>query len=143
MIVLLTASGGLASPKPLPVRAPNVQVDKANPISGDWNATFEVEGMKVPFRFKLRLEGNKVTGTAESEHAGAGTLTDGSYSDEKLSFTMVFAKHESIAVSGKLEGSSGECLHDMAHDARQSPVQAPELTQPSYHSVALYRIFRC
>jgi hypothetical protein len=105
MIVLLTASGGLASPKPLPVRAPNVQVDKANPISGDWNATFEVEGMKVPFRFKLRLEGNKVTGTAESEHTGAGTLTDGSYSDEKLSFTMVFAKHESIAVSGKLEGS--------------------------------------
>ena len=99
------ASGGLASPKPLPVRAPNVQVDKANPISGDWNATFEVEGMKVPFRFKLRLEGNKVTGTAESEHTGAGTLTDGSYSDEKLSFTMVFAKHESIAVSGKLEGS--------------------------------------
>jgi hypothetical protein len=105
VIVLLTASGGLVSPKLLSASPSNTQVDKANPISGDWNATFEVEGMKVPFRLKLRLDGDKVTGTAESQHTGAGTLTDGSYSEEKLSFTMVFAKHESIAVSGKLEGS--------------------------------------
>ncbi|MEY2605791.1 MAG: hypothetical protein QOH31_3607 [Verrucomicrobiota bacterium] len=105
MSVLLTASCGLASSKSLPGSPSNAQVDKANPISGDWNATFEVEGIKVPFRFKLRLEGDKVTGTAESEHTGAGTLKDGSYSDEKLAFTMVFPKHESIAVSGKLEGS--------------------------------------
>ena len=103
--VLLTTSGGLVSPRSLSASSSSTQVDKANPISGDWNATFEVEGMKVPFRLKLRLDDQKVTGTAESQHTGAGTLTDGSYSEEKLSFTMVFAKHESIAVSGKLEGS--------------------------------------
>jgi hypothetical protein len=106
--VLLTGSGALA-PKSI-AGTSNAQVDKANPISGDWNATFEVEGTTVPFRFKLRLDGRKVTGTAESEHTGAGTLKDGSYSDEKLTFTVVFDHHEPIAVSGKLEGNklSGE-----------------------------------
>jgi hypothetical protein len=108
MGLLLTGSGALA-PKSI-AGTSNAQVDKANPISGDWNATFEVEGTKVPFRLKLRLDGRKVTGTAESEHTGAGTLQDGSYSDEKLTFTIVFANHEPIEVSGKLEGNklSGE-----------------------------------
>ena len=105
VIVSLTASVGLVLPRSLSANPSSAQVDKANPISGDWNAMFELEGMNVPFRLKLRLDGDKVTGTAESQHTGAGTLTAGSYSEEKLNFTMVFAKHESIAVSGKLEGS--------------------------------------
>jgi hypothetical protein len=36
MSVLLTASGGLAGPKSLPVSPSNAQVDKTNPISGDY-----------------------------------------------------------------------------------------------------------
>ncbi|HZE62277.1 MAG TPA: hypothetical protein VE056_00275, partial [Pyrinomonadaceae bacterium] len=45
-----------------------------------------------------------VTGTAYSEHTGAGTLRDGSWAENKFSFTLDFAKHESIAITGHLEG---------------------------------------
>ena len=54
VFVLLTTSGGLESPRSLSASSSSTQVDKANPISGDWNAMFEVEGMKGPFRLKLR-----------------------------------------------------------------------------------------
>jgi len=84
--------------------------DKADAISGDWIALFEVEGNKVPVKFKFKLNGQQVTGTADSDHTGPGTLTNGTFSANKISFTMVFTEHESIEVTGKLEAGklSGE-----------------------------------
>ncbi|MDT7543528.1 MAG: hypothetical protein QOE33_3432 [Acidobacteriota bacterium] len=73
---------------------------KADPVSGDWDVTFEIQGMTVPANFKLKLDGDKVTGTAYSDHTGAGTLSKGSWVDNKLNFTLDFAKHESIVVNG-------------------------------------------
>jgi hypothetical protein len=77
--------------------------DKADALSGDWNALFEVEGNKVPVKFKFKLNGQQVTGTADSDHTGPGTLSNGTFAANKISFTMVFARHESIDVTGKLE----------------------------------------
>ena len=54
-----------------------------------------------PAPFKLKLDGDKVTGTAESAHTGPGTIRDGSGIDGKLSFTLDFKTHESIAITGK------------------------------------------
>ncbi|MDT7807799.1 MAG: hypothetical protein QOJ70_1612 [Acidobacteriota bacterium] len=65
--------------------------------------TFELQGTKVPASFKLKLNGDKVTGTADSHHTGAGTLSKGSWLDNKLDFTLDFAAHESIVVTGKIE----------------------------------------
>jgi hypothetical protein len=73
---------------------------KADPVSGDWDVTFEIQGMTVPANFKLKLDGDKVTGTAYSDHTGAGTVSKGSWVDNKLNFTLDFAKHESIVVNG-------------------------------------------
>jgi hypothetical protein len=84
--------------------APLIEKMDADPISGEWNVSFYVQGTTTPATFKLILEGNKVTGTAESAHTGPGTLRDGSWKENKLSFTLDFAKHESIAVTGHLEG---------------------------------------
>src|SRR3982751_2222571 len=77
--------------------------DRADPISGEWDASFYAMGTTTPFTFDLKLDGHKVTGTAESAHTGPGTLTNGEWTDNKLSFTMEFAAHEAIIVTGTLK----------------------------------------
>jgi len=72
-------------------------------ISGDWDAVFKVGEHTSPASFKFKLDGDKVTGTAESAHTGPGTIRDGSWVDGKLSFTLDFKTHESIAITGKLQ----------------------------------------
>ena len=77
---------------------------QSDPISGAWDVSFFVNGKAHPSTFDLKLEGAKVTGTAFSDHTGPGTLRDGTWSDGKLSFTLDFKKHESIAIKGTLKG---------------------------------------
>jgi hypothetical protein len=77
--------------------------DKSDPISGEWDATFELQGTTVPVKFKFKLDGHKVTGTAESAHTGPGTLSKGSWVDNKLTFTLDFTTHESIALNGSFK----------------------------------------
>jgi Tol biopolymer transport system component len=74
-----------------------------DPISGDWDASFTLQGTTVPGIFKLKLDGEKVTGTVESVHTGPGTLSKGSWVDNKLSCTLDFMKHDSIEVTGSLK----------------------------------------
>ena len=76
---------------------------KKDPISGEWEVMFELQGTKVPGVFKLKLDGDKVTGTAESEHTGPGTLSKGAWADPQISFTLDFSSHDSIAVTGRLK----------------------------------------
>ena len=52
-----------------------------DPISGEWDVTFHVEGMATPATFRLALDGGRVSGTAESHHTGPGTVRDGSWKD--------------------------------------------------------------
>ncbi|HJZ82047.1 MAG TPA: hypothetical protein VKD91_16935 [Pyrinomonadaceae bacterium] len=80
-----------------------------DPISGQWKGQFEVSGYSAEVTLNLKLKGTQVVGTADSEHTGAGTLSKGSWANNKLSFTMDFAAHESIAATavlkdGKLTG---------------------------------------
>jgi len=72
-------------------------------ISGEWKVTFYVHEMKTPATFNFKLDGSTVTGTAYSDHTGQGTIRDGKWADGKLSLTLVFAKHESIVVTGALK----------------------------------------
>jgi len=82
----------------------------ADPITGEWAVKFTLQGTTVPGTLKLKLEGDKVTGTANSEHTGAGTLSDGTWAHDKLSFTLDFPAHDSIALTGNLHDGklSGE-----------------------------------
>ncbi len=77
--------------------------DSQDPISGEWEVAFFVHEKKTPATFTLKLEGTKVTGTAYSDHTGAGTVREGKWVDGKLSFTLDFKKHESIAISGAIK----------------------------------------
>ena len=77
--------------------------DSRDPISGEWEVSFFVHEEKTPATFSLKLDGTKITGSAYSDHTGAGTVRDGKWVDGKLSFTLDFKKHESIAISGALK----------------------------------------
>jgi len=74
--------------------------DQNDPVSGEWEVSFFVHEKKTPATFTLKLEGTKISGTAYSDHTGAGTVRDGKWVDGKLSFTLDFKKHESIAITG-------------------------------------------
>lgn len=78
-------------------------------VTGDWDVTCHVVGYTIPGKMSLKVEGEVVTGTVETEHTGHGTISNGSWKDGKLSFTANFEKHESIVFTGavkdgKLEG---------------------------------------
>ena len=80
----------------------SVVADNEDPISGEWNVTFFVHKSTTPGTFILKLDGSKVTGTVYSNHTGPGVVRDGKWADGKLSFTLDFKNHESIALTGTL-----------------------------------------
>ena len=81
---------------------PGARSTDSDQISGEWEVSFFVHGHTTPATFTFKLEGQKLTGTAYSDHTGAGTIRDGKFADGKLSFTLDFKKHESIAIAGAL-----------------------------------------
>jgi hypothetical protein len=56
-------------------------------VSGDWEASADAQGTAIPFTLKLKLEGDKVTGTSDSAQ-GSSALSKGTYTAGKLSFTL-------------------------------------------------------
>jgi len=111
LVALALIAGKWSSVSPAPLR-PLAQsgAESKDPISGEWEGRFEIGGGSATLAFNLKLDGDKVTGTAESAHTGPGTLSQGLLTDKKLSFTLNFAAHESIAVDGSLKDGqlSGE-----------------------------------
>lgn len=79
------------------------QNNASDRLSGQWDVSFFVHGKATPATFTFKLEGEKVTGTAYSDHTGAGTIRDGKWVDGRLSFVLEFKKHESIAIKGGFE----------------------------------------
>jgi hypothetical protein len=94
----------------------------ADNISGDWNVSFEVEGMTVTGTFNLTLDGESVTGKAYTDHTGPGTLSRGRYEDGKLSFTLDFSAHESILVTGLFK--DGKLIGEFATEGMRGKWEA-------------------
>jgi hypothetical protein len=76
--------------------------DTVDPITGEWNVVFLVQNSRTPAIFSLTRHGNLVTGTVNSDHTGPGVIRDGEWKDGKLSFTVDFKTHQSIAIAGTL-----------------------------------------
>jgi hypothetical protein len=85
----------------------------ADPLSGEWNATFYVGDTTTPATFKFKLEGTTVTGTISADHTGEGTIRDGKWLDGKLSFAADFKSHQPIVIQGILKDGklAGEAHH--------------------------------
>jgi len=99
-----------------------------DPISGDWDASFTLQGTTVTGMFKLKLDGERVTGTVESAHTGPGTLSKGSWADNKLSCTLDFEKHDSIEITGSLK--DGKLVGEFRTEGMQGTWEAKKKTPP-------------
>jgi hypothetical protein len=71
------ASGETAKPAP----------SGADPVSGEWDATADAQGTTIPFTLKLKLDGDKVTGSSESPQ-GSAPISKGSFVANKLTFSL-------------------------------------------------------
>lgn len=72
-----------ANPAPTtPMAAP-----AGDPLTGEWSASADAQGMTIPFTLNLKLEGDKVTGTSASDQ-GTTSLSKGAWSNNKLTFTL-------------------------------------------------------
>lgn len=76
-------AGAAAAPAPTATAAPAA----GDPISGEWAASADAQGMTIPFTLKLKLEGDKVTGTSESDQ-GVAPLSKGMWSANNLTFAL-------------------------------------------------------
>ena len=86
------------------IGASGTRATSPDPISGTWDVTFSVQGMSVPATFTFSLDEEKLTGSALSDHTGPGKIREGgSFRDNALRFTLDFAAHDSIDVTGTLE----------------------------------------
>jgi major membrane immunogen (membrane-anchored lipoprotein) len=79
-----------------------------DPVTGEWAATADAGGNTIPFTLKLKLEGDKVTGTSESDQ-GSVPLNKGSYTAGKLSFQLDTGQG-SITLTGMVK--DGKILGD-------------------------------
>jgi hypothetical protein len=93
-VLVLAASIAVAQPGAQP----------SGSIAGEWQITFMVQGQSVGGTLVLAAEGEKLTGTVETQHTGPGKLQDGKFAASKLSATCVFERHESIDLTGELQG---------------------------------------
>ena len=58
-----------------------------DPISGEWDASADAGGTTIPVTLKMKLEGDKVTGSSDSAQ-GSAPLSKGTYKDNKLTFSL-------------------------------------------------------
>ncbi len=115
-LFVMSLSGCSAHHRALFSGQPTRQISAAlneDPISGEWNATFYDHENTISSRFTLKLDGKKVTGTVYSDRTGEGTIRDGQWSEDRLSFTVDFKEHKSLVVQGGLKNGrlAGECHH--------------------------------
>ena len=73
-------------------------------IAGQWNITFAVQGQTASGTLNLAVEGETLTGTVATAHTGPGKLQDGKFAAKKLHAICVFEQHDSIALTGELQG---------------------------------------
>jgi hypothetical protein len=74
------SSAGAPASAPAPAAA-------GDPISGEWDAAADAGGTSFPFTLKLKLEGDKVTGSSDSAQ-GSAPLSKGTFVGDKLSFSL-------------------------------------------------------
>ncbi len=78
---------------------------KGDVISGEWAAVITRPNRNVPITFKLKLEGDKVTGAYESSHLGNGTISDSSWVDNKLKITIQ-SSHGALVLTAALQNDN-------------------------------------
>ena len=79
----------------------------AEDISGEWEAVADANGQAVPFVLSLKLEGEKITGSSNSQ-LGTANISSGTWKDGKLAIVLEGGSGQitmvATIVEGKLSG---------------------------------------
>jgi len=79
----------------------------ADEISGEWEAVADANGQAVPFVLSLKLEGEKITGSSNSQ-LGTANISSGTWKDGKLAIVLEGGSGQitmvATIVEGKLSG---------------------------------------
>jgi len=73
----------------------------ADPLTGEYDGTVDMQDGAMPFSLKLKLEKDKVTGEVGSQQ-GAVPITDGSFADGKLSISFNYVDGAAVLMTGTL-----------------------------------------
>ena len=92
-------------------------------ITGDWVIHFQAGHQRVSGSLHLQADGERLAGTVETAHTGAGTVENGKWGQQKLSATLVFEKHEAVLLEGELK-SDGTLAGDYKTEGRNETWQA-------------------
>ncbi|MGH9523273.1 MAG: hypothetical protein ACRD3E_12165 [Terriglobales bacterium] len=97
----------------------------ADAMNGSWTVTFTVQAQTVSGEMTFQAQGEKLSGTVETEHTGRGTLKGGAWSEAKLSGIYVFERHQAIAIAGEFrEGKLAGVFRTEGMDGRWEAVCA-------------------
>lgn len=66
---------------------PSTPSDPADPITGEWDASTDDQGGASRFTLKLKLEGDKVTGSSDTAQ-GSTPISKGTWDGNKLTFSF-------------------------------------------------------
>ena len=83
-----------------------------DPISGEWAGAADAQGTSIEFTLKLKLEGDKVTGSSESAQ-GALPISKGSFVANKLTFSLD-TPNGSIVMNGMVKDGKIDGEFDFA-----------------------------
>jgi len=73
-------------------------------ISGEWDAVADAQGQAIPFTLSLKLDGDKITGSSDSQ-LGHANIVSGSWKDGKFSIVLDGnVALVAVMVEGKLSG---------------------------------------
>jgi hypothetical protein len=82
----LKKSGGATAAAP-GVKKEEMKPATGDPLSGEWDGSAEAQGTTIPFTLKLKLDGDKVSGSSESPQ-GSLPISKGSFVANKLTFSL-------------------------------------------------------
>lgn len=96
------ASGEWASTggKPGPIQFEKVVEDV---VSGEWDAVADAQGQPFPFTLTLKVDGEKVTGSSNSQ-LGTSPITSGTWKDGKLAVVMEGGAGQIALMASMIEG---------------------------------------
>jgi hypothetical protein len=92
-IELTNMGSAMAGPPAQPKDEPKAATEApkaatgADPLSGNWDCSADIQGSAMPFTMSLKLEGDQVTGSTDAGQ-GATPITKGTWAADKLSFSI-------------------------------------------------------
>lgn len=78
---------GRPTPKPTPAAIKEPPKPPPDPVSGDWNAVYQYQDLRIPFKMSLKRSGGIVSGEVIHDY-GPRRITEGSWSDGQLNIVV-------------------------------------------------------